>query len=112
MQQQAMRAVEPLVQDIGGKAACLFLKQAADVAWNDPHPRRHASDVEARVAQMYSDVGLDRPQPRRLHAGLFPHWLIVRGLGARSEEPTSELQSLMRISYAVFCLQNKNSKDK
>src|SRR3546814_1141164 len=74
MQQQAMRAVEPLVQDIGGKAACLFLKQAADVAWTDPHPRRHASDVEARVAQM------------------------------RSEAHTSELQSLMRISYAVFCL--------
>src|SRR3546814_18159959 len=30
MQQQAMREVEPLVQDIGGKAACLFLKKAAD----------------------------------------------------------------------------------
>src|SRR3546814_9024993 len=27
----------------------------------------------------------------------------------RSEEHTSELQSLMRISYAVFCLQNKTS---
>src|SRR3546814_5896915 len=27
----------------------------------------------------------------------------------RSEEPTSELQSLMRISYAVFCLQQKTS---
>src|SRR3546814_1886307 len=27
---------------------------------------------------------------------------------ARSEEHTSELQSLMRISYAVFCLQKKN----
>src|SRR3546814_4612284 len=27
--------------------------------------------------------------------------------GARSEEHTSELQSLMRISYAVFCLQKK-----
>src|SRR3546814_7532463 len=27
----------------------------------------------------------------------------------RSEEHTSELQSLMRISYAVFCLQNKQS---
>src|SRR3546814_5486087 len=26
----------------------------------------------------------------------------------RSEEPTSELQSLMRISYAVFCLKKKN----
>src|SRR3546814_9819051 len=28
---------------------------------------------------------------------------------ARSEEHTSELQSLMRISYAVFCLNNKNT---
>src|SRR3546814_2924242 len=33
---------------------------------------------------------------RRLHAG------------QRSEEHTSELQSLMRISYAVFCLKQKN----
>src|SRR3546814_4206413 len=31
---------------------------------------------------------------------------------ARSEEHTSELQSLMRNSYAVFCLQNKNNKHK
>src|SRR3546814_2154956 len=30
----------------------------------------------------------------------------------RSEEHTSELQSLMRISYAVFCLKKKNSSDK
>src|SRR3546814_6973265 len=29
-------------------------------------------------------------------------------LGSRSEEHTSELQSLMRISYAVFCLKKKN----
>src|SRR3546814_1780511 len=29
---------------------------------------------------------------------------------ARSEEHTSELQSLMRISYAVFCLKNKNTQ--
>src|SRR3546814_8086965 len=29
--------------------------------------------------------------------------------GARSEEHTSELQSLMRISYAVFCLKKKNN---
>src|SRR3546814_4020007 len=29
-------------------------------------------------------------------------------LDARSEEHTSELQSLMRISYAVFCLKKKN----
>src|SRR3546814_5108226 len=31
-------------------------------------------------------------------------------LDARSEEHTSELQSLMRISYAVFCLKKKNNK--
>src|SRR3546814_10851988 len=30
----------------------------------------------------------------------------------RSEEHTSELQSLMRISYAVFCLKKKNKKPK
>src|SRR3546814_4806915 len=33
--------------------------------------------------------------------------MIVQPLEQRSEEHTSELQSLMRISYAVFCLKNK-----
>src|SRR3546814_6330817 len=32
------------------------------------------------------------------------------GHGARSEEHTSELQSLMRISYAVFCSKKKNTQ--
>src|SRR3546814_7815932 len=32
--------------------------------------------------------------------------------GTRSEEHTSELQSLMRISYAVFCLKKKKKKKK
>src|SRR3546814_15662518 len=43
-----------------------------------------------------------RPQP--------PDRLVrdhLRGGGIRSEEHTSELQSLMRISYAVFCLKKK-----
>src|SRR3546814_9981571 len=34
---------------------------------------------------------------------------IVRAGRHRSEEHTSELQSLMRISYAVFCLKKKNT---
>src|SRR3546814_7241540 len=41
-----------------------------------------------------------------------PRWRIRRG-GVRpwrSEEHTSELQSLMRISYAVFCLKTQNHK--
>src|SRR3546814_10621408 len=42
-------------------------------------------------------------QPREVKA-----W---NGLG-RSEEHTSELQSLMRISYAVFCLKKKTTKTK
>src|SRR3546814_2874357 len=33
----------------------------------------------------------------------------VLGVGGRSEEHTSELQSLMRISYAVFCLKKKKN---
>src|SRR3546814_2598326 len=36
----------------------------------------------------------------------------VPGATARSEEHTSELQSLMRISYAVFCLKKKNRTQK
>src|SRR3546814_4143024 len=35
---------------------------------------------------------------------------IRNGDRVRSEEHTSELQSLMRISYAVFCLKKKNTK--
>src|SRR3546814_3573328 len=34
---------------------------------------------------------------------------LAAGVGERSEEHTSELQSLMRISYAVFCLKKKNN---
>src|SRR3546814_10809540 len=34
------------------------------------------------------------------------------GWSRRSEEHTSELQSLMRISYAVFCLKKKKNKNK
>src|SRR3546814_1750530 len=36
--------------------------------------------------------------------------LVLRRHAARSEEHTSELQSLMRISYAVFCLKKKKNK--
>src|SRR3546814_10764273 len=42
-------------------------------------------------------------------------WLVTDGFGldaaSRSEEHTSELQSLMRISYAVFCLKKKTNTD-
>src|SRR3546814_19182052 len=40
---------------------------------------------------------------------LFGRGVRLKGKGFRSEEHTSELQSLMRISYAVFCLKKKNN---
>src|SRR3546814_9420877 len=40
-------------------------------------------------------------------AAVIDDSIVVTG---RSEEHTSELQSLMRISYAVFCLKKKNTK--
>src|SRR3546814_2663807 len=39
--------------------------------------------------------------------GIMGEWRTMKGRPARSEEHTSELQSLMRISYAVFCLKKK-----
>src|SRR3546814_2785640 len=45
-----------------------------------------------------------RAEPLRDQDGHIVQWF---GLCHRSEEHTSELQSLMRISYAVFCLKKK-----
>src|SRR3546814_7848376 len=44
------------------------------------------------------------------HPHLPVRWSVI-DTGRRSEEHTSELQSLMRISYAVFCLKKKNTKN-
>src|SRR3546814_8218730 len=52
----------------------------------------------------------DAPDARVQLEATAPAWIQVRGANneqVRSEEHTSELQSLMRISYAVFCLQKK-----
>src|SRR3546814_3158163 len=40
---------------------------------------------------------------------LFTKGITLAAVGDRSEEHTSELQSLMRISYAVFCLKKKTT---
>src|SRR3546814_9181610 len=49
-----------------------------------------------------------RAQPADRNAAVVPG----AHPGGRSEEHTSELQSLMRISYAVFCLKKKNTYHK
>src|SRR3546814_2772698 len=47
---------------------------------------------------------------RRRHEDAVHH-CPLKSRCSRSEEHTSELQSLMRISYAVFCLKKKNNGD-
>src|SRR3546814_8600977 len=62
-----------------------------------------------------ADQRRDRPPPQ--HSAQVPRTDIARpekgrnpGESARSEEHTSELQSLMRISYAVFCLKKQTNQ--
>src|SRR3546814_9876037 len=52
-------------------------------------------------------VGRDHDAQDRLSARQPLHGPLYQIVPVRSEEHTSELQSLMRISYAVFCLKKK-----
>src|SRR3546814_10752036 len=83
---------------MGRVAATVF-----DVAAN-PRYRQH-------VLQWAPDIATHEPGSAGGVLGLDFH-LTVDGprLIERSEEHTSELQSLMRISYAVFCLKKKKIK--
>src|SRR3546814_4498634 len=64
-------------------------------------PRSTRTDTLLPYTTLFrSEADADAIQRRIAH----DHILIGRSTG-RSEEHTSELQSLMRISYAVFCLQ-------
>src|SRR3546814_13404009 len=53
---------------------------------------------------------ISEPRPRTGAAPAATTILKIRSSSGRSEEHTSELQSLMRISYAVFCLKKKKDK--
>src|SRR3546814_10560610 len=69
-----------------------------------------ANDLTCRSAVYCHDICLnpkvDRPAGPK--PGQVPLPRVRSGDARRSEEHTSELQSLMRISYAVFCLKKKN----
>src|SRR3546814_10763638 len=112
--------------DVGcGEDSVFFFEGACD--HRDLHvlthsfPTRRSSDLKLRsrrrqqggavVGLLDEQGGEDSQCSLRLPAccvGLTGR-LRLRGLfNLRSEEHTSELQSLMRISYAVFCLKKKN----
>src|SRR3546814_5253243 len=80
------------------------LMGAAGVDWlprpgSEPDPGRAAIAKRTVIA-----ANMLRVAPVREEGGMKP------GRTTRSEEHTSELQSLMRISYAVFCLTKKKQK--
>src|SRR3546814_3137260 len=70
---------------------------------------RRRGGGQARIRRR--GVRRDAPHPAQLTGATRDPWRASGGRheGWRSEEHTSELQSLMRISYAVFCLKKKNN---
>src|SRR3546814_3464438 len=81
-----------------------------DRSLRSPAPLPHLLDHFAAAVGGRSRHG--RAQDRA-HEKLHSRDYVTRKIFvARSEEHTSELQSLMRISYAVFCLKKKNKKHK
>src|SRR3546814_8951954 len=83
--------------------------QAADIRQTRIQIDRHKPDVMLLDVRLPDGDGIEFWKEACL-----PNTQVVFMTGhssTRSEEHTSELQSLMRISYAVFCL-NKNKKKK
>src|SRR3546814_9561221 len=69
---------------------------------------QHYSEEEAdtKMARRFMSINLAKPMET------VEQYPFVLAAWPRSEEHTSELQSLMRISYAVFCLKKKKNKYK
>src|SRR3546814_6230994 len=68
-------------------------------------------DVGAIAVGRYADIVAVDGDPLTDVRQLESVDAVVKG-GVRSEEHTSELQSLMRISYAVFCLKKQKKMEK
>src|SRR3546814_9181307 len=78
----------------------------------DSSATRPSSSPEIAALRAALESGLDVPAPipsdiARSVVNPADGGLVATTARSRSEEHTSELQSLMRISYAVFCLKKK-----
>src|SRR3546814_2050690 len=73
-------------------------------------PRSTRTDTLFPYTTLFRSVLLLHAAHHHAHVLGFDDHRNTSGAGDRSEEHTSELQSLMRISYAVFCLKKKKKK--
>src|SRR3546814_1758550 len=72
--------------------------------------QRHLPDRDHRLhGFLHLPRAGDAAPVALIDRGAVKPWFIAVCLDSRSEEHTSELQSLMRISYAVFCLKKKKN---
>src|SRR3546814_4278125 len=69
-------------------------------------PARHLCAARPARRSRFDAGRGDRGAERGVAGAIIPLFVTLER-GTRSEEHTSELQSLMRISYAVFCLKKK-----
>src|SRR3546814_7396717 len=76
-------------------------------------PRSTRTDTLFPYTTLFRSMGALKRQDLSGQPGLAlePRRHLVQQKAQRSEEHTSELQSLMRISYAVFCLKKKKKKN-
>src|SRR3546814_1465637 len=95
---------------------CLNVHASLLPRWRGAAPIQRAilaGDAETGVGIMQMEAGLDTGPVRleaRTRIGGKTAGVLTEELSIRSEEHTSELQSLMRISYAVFCLKKKKNE--
>src|SRR3546814_7521439 len=74
--------------------------------------QHHGIDWRARFAALWTDLRAGRAvRGASTISEQVVRILRPRPRTVRSEEHTSELQSLMRISYAVFCLKKKTAEE-
>src|SRR3546814_3231249 len=98
----AMQHVQALLDRVAGSEITVLIQ--GESGTGKEVAARHLHDHSARAAGPFVAINCATVSPNLIASELFGH-----EKGSRSEEHTSELQSLMRISYAVFCL--KKTKD-